>query len=342
MPEQFLAGVFIGVAAGLANGSFALPLHYGRKWQWENTWVVFSVLSQVALPWGVAWLATPHLFAILHGSPWSFLLPGLIAGFVWGVAQVMYGLGLAMVGIAIANSVIAGMAATAGTLGPLFAYAPEKLLTRTGLILLASLALIVGGIYLYGKAGLRKEKEAAGLAGPKPLVGGGFRTGMIICLITGALGTAFIYGLGSSTRLLKAAAAAGARPVFAACIAWAVTFGAGFVPNLTYCLYKMRKNRSAGALIHSGHFLRNSALAGLMAVLWFGGVLMYGVAAGKIGRLGPSVGFGLFVSATVLSANFLGWLAGEWKGASSRTVRSFLAGMLLIVAAIVVIALGVG
>jgi hypothetical protein len=57
--------------------------------------------------------------------------------------------------------------------------------------------------------------------------------------------------------------------------------------------------------------------------------------------LGPSIGFGLFVSGTVLFANFLGWRAGEWKGASPGVVHDFLKGMVLIVIAIFVIAVGV-
>jgi L-rhamnose-H+ transport protein len=78
-----------------------------------------------------------------------------------------------------------------------------------------------------------------------------------------------------------------------------------------------------------------------MAVMWFLGLLLYGAAAVKMGRLGPSIGFGLFVSGTVLFANVLGWRAGEWKGASPSVVRGFLKGMVLIVIAIFVIALGV-
>jgi hypothetical protein len=43
----------------------------------------------------------------------------------------------------------------------------------------------------------------------------------------------------------------------------------------------------------------------------------------------------------VLFANLFGWLAGEWKGASRPTIRGFVIGMALVVAAILVIAFGV-
>jgi len=32
------------LAAGVFNGSFALPMKYARNWKWENTWMVFSVV----------------------------------------------------------------------------------------------------------------------------------------------------------------------------------------------------------------------------------------------------------------------------------------------------------
>jgi L-rhamnose-H+ transport protein len=120
-----------------------------------------------------------------------------------------------------------------------------------------------------------------------------------------------------------------------------VTFNAGFLPNLLYSLYLLRKNRSTRAFGQSEVLARNSSLGALMGLIWFSGVLMYGMGVTQMGRLGPSVGYGLFVSSTVLSANFLGWLSGEWKGASPATVRGFMKGMVLIVIAVFVIAVGV-
>jgi L-rhamnose-H+ transport protein len=153
------------------------------------------------------------------------------------------------------------------------------------------------------------------------------------------MGTVFIYGIGSSTGLLHASAAAGANPVFVGCVPMALTFSVGFIPNLIYCLYRLRQNQTF-ARFRAGHFLGNGSLAFSMAAMWFFGLLLWGAAAAKMGRMGPSIGFGLFVSGTVLFANFLGWRAGEWKGASSSVVRDFVKGMILVVIAIFVIAFG--
>jgi L-rhamnose-H+ transport protein len=340
MPSVFLGGVAIALVAGFSNGAFALPMRFARKWEWENTWLVFSLFSLVLLPWMAVLVLVPHPCSVIQQIPFAYYLPALIAGIFWGVAQVLYGLGLNMVGIAIGNAVVASGSTIAGTLGPLIIYAPDKLLTSTGLILVAAIVLIVSGIYTYGKAGMRKEKETASLQ-DVPVAQGNFRTGLIICLITGPLGTVFIYGLGSSSGLLRATMAAGTKPLFVNCVALAVTFSAGFIANLIYCLYRLRRNRTFACFTSSGSFVGNSSLAILMAVLWFFGLFMYGVAAVTMGRLGPSIGFGLFVSGNILFANLLGWWAGEWKGASLGTIRAFLKGMILILIAIFVIAFGV-
>ncbi len=340
MANLFLVGVAIAVLAGFLNGVFALPLRYARGWAWENTWLVFCSFSLVLLPWAAAFAFVPHLLEVLSEAPFEYFLPGIIAGLFWGLSFVLYGMALDMVGIAIGNAVVASMSTIAGTLGPLIVYAPDKLLTLSSLYLVVGIVLIVSGISTYGRAGRQKERETSGQQGPEKTTGK-FRTGLIICLTTGPLGTVFIYGIGSSTSLLHATEAAGTAKVFVGCVAMALTFSVGFPANLVYCLYKMRKHQTYRNFGHGEAWPRNCLLAFTMAAMWFLGLLLYGVASVEMGRLGPSIGFGLFVSGTVLFANFLGWRAGEWKGAGPRTIREFVKGMVLIVIAIFVIAFGV-
>ncbi len=339
MESAFLVGVAVAILAGIFNGAFVLPLRYARNWAWENTWLVFSCFALILLPWVAAYAFVPHVCAILRHAPLHDYWPGIIAGTFWGISMVLYGLGLDMVGIAVGNAVVASMSATAGTLGPLIVYAPDKLLSSTGLILIVAIALVVAGIVTYARAGNQKEKELAGLESTSAQKKGSFRAGLIICLITGPMGTVFIYGIGSSTGLVNASVASGATAIFKGCVPMALTFSVGFIPNALYCLYKLQQKRTM-ANFSTGNFFRNSSLAFLMAFLWFSGLLLYGASAVKMGRMGPSIGFALFVIGTVLFSNLLGWKAGEWKGASPKTVRGFLQGMTLVVIAIFVIAFG--
>ncbi|HZP00731.1 MAG TPA: L-rhamnose/proton symporter RhaT [Terriglobia bacterium] len=341
MEFNFAEGVVLGLLAGLVNGVFLLPMRYMKKWEWENTWLIFTILSTGVLPWVAALLAVPNLLSVFRSSPASVFIPGLVGGAIWGVAQVLYGLGLGMVGVAVGSAVVACTSTIAGTVGPMLVYAPERLFSSASLLLLLAIALILSGIYLYGKAGVRKEKETTGKDVAKQVVSGSFKTGLAICLVTGALGTAFVYG-GEVKALMDAAVAAGAGSIFAKYPGFVVTFNAGMLPGVIYSIYKLNKNKTWSAYWKSGAVLWNLGSATVMAVLWYGGILMYGMSGKKIGAgMGPSIAFALFASGTVLFANLFGWLAGEWKGASRPTIRGFVIGMALVVAAILVIAFGV-
>ena len=38
-------------AAGVLNGSFAVPMKTARRWSFEHIWAVFSILAMAVLPW---------------------------------------------------------------------------------------------------------------------------------------------------------------------------------------------------------------------------------------------------------------------------------------------------
>lgn len=340
MSGNFVVGVLCGVLAGLVNGVFLLPMRYARKWAWENTWLVFTLFSTGLIPCLFAVIAVPNVFSIIRHSPLTFLLPGLIAGCFWGISQVGYGLGVGILGVAVGSAVISTTSTISGVLGPIIVYVPGRLFSSGSLILLLALLLIVSGIYQYAKAGGRKEKELAGKVVAQQVVRGKFRTGFIICLVTGVVGTAFIYGGKSSTGLVDAAKAAGAAPAFAFYVAYMITFNAGMIPGVIYSLYKLKVNHTGRSFLARGCFFWNVGLAFIMGLLWYSGILMYGMGSEKMGRFGPSIAFVLFGGGTILFANLFGWLAGEWKGSSRRTVRGFLMGMALLVSAIVLVAFG--
>ena len=54
MATSLPAGIALTLLAGLMSGNCMLPLKFNRSWKWENTWLVFSVVSLIILPWALA------------------------------------------------------------------------------------------------------------------------------------------------------------------------------------------------------------------------------------------------------------------------------------------------
>jgi L-rhamnose-H+ transport protein len=52
-------GVFLAILAAVINGNFALPLKRARKWSWENSWGVYSLVAFFILPFAMAFFTTP-------------------------------------------------------------------------------------------------------------------------------------------------------------------------------------------------------------------------------------------------------------------------------------------
>ncbi len=163
-------------------------------------------------------------------------------------------------------------------------------------------------------------------------------TGLAICIFTGIFAANFNLGFAFSGDIIRKGHEQGASFATATYAVWALVFAAGFVPNLLYCGYLLTRSRTWSLFPRSA--ARETALAVAMALLWVLGVFGYGRGAAMVGRHGPSLGFTVFMAASILASNVLGLLAGEWKGTSSLTRRRLAWGIALILASVVVLNLG--
>lgn len=330
-PDLFsgLSGVLAG---GILNGSFVAPIKRTGGWRWEHAWLVYSIAGLLIIPWIAAFALVPGLTEVLASAPASVIWRVLLLGFGWGVGSVLFGLGVDRMGLAVGYGLILGLIAPIGTFVPLLVLSPERLQTREGQTLIAGTAIVLAGIFLCAKAG-RIREQASGVP-PKT----GFAVGLLICVLAGIfspfLNFAFVFG-GELSRL---AAAHGATPGNAPNAVWALTLTGGTIANAGYAIWLLNRNRNWN-LFRTGpsnHWF----WASLMGLLCFASFLIYGYGATALGRLGGIVGWPLFMSMALITSNTLGALSGEWKGAP-RSARSYsLAGIGLLIAAIVVIALG--
>jgi len=339
MVEKFWLGMAIILTAGLFNGSFALPMKYARRWKWENTWLVFSIVGIFVLPWFMAFRFVPHLAEVYQSVPTRVLVSAVTFGFLWGIAQVTYGLSLQAVGLAVAVAIVSGLTCLSGALVPLLVLNPADLFRARGIFLLCSMPILFLGLIAYVAASRRREKEHKWENPAEVSQGASLRVGIALCIFTGLIGSCFNLGFAFSGDIIRKSTESGASPVTGGYGVWSLVLGAGFFPNLFYCLYRLFLNGTFKAFFQKG-WLKEVLLAVSMAMMWLSGLLLYGGGATLSGRYGTSVGFTLFVAITVLSSTVVGVLAGEWKSTSRPTRRLLALGVAALVLSVVVLNVG--
>jgi L-rhamnose-H+ transport protein len=143
------------------------------------------------------------------------------------------------------------------------------------------------------------------------------------------------FGVAFGTPLIEVARSFGASEPNAINVVWVPLLLAGAVPNVVYCAWLMKRNRS-GSKYRMGR--SHWALAAMMAVLWFGSTLLYGLAASQLGTWGPILGWPLFMSLIVITATILGMFTGEWKDGGALPIRIQWTGVTVLVLAIFILA----
>ena len=291
--------------------------------------------DSLALAWGFV----PRLEEVYGGVPTRVLFYPLIFGFLWGIAQTTFGIGLKALGMALAFSVVAGLGALAGSFLPLLILNPSDLFKPRGLLLIASLPILLLGLFLYGKAGRRRDAEKPSTASPDDVGKMSFAAGLAICIFTGVVGPSWNLGFALSGDLVGMSVEMGASQSTSAYAVWPLLLGAGAIPNVLYCGYLLTRNKGWGMFAGAG-WAREVFLGAAMGVLWLSGIVIYGYGATLVGKYGTSVGFALFVPAQILASNTLGIVAGEWKGTAPLTQRLLYAGVGVIVLSVLILSLG--
>jgi L-rhamnose-H+ transport protein len=325
-------GLTILVLASIMNASFTLPMKYTSRWAWENTWLAWTIWALLILPPAITIATVPHLGEIYSSGAPGVLLAVILFGAGWGVAQVFFGLAVDAIGIALTFSLVLGTSAAVGTLIPLIHLHPERLQTSAGRGVLVGVAMVIAGVLVCAIAGRMRENAL----NQHSQAHKSSARGIALAILCG-FGASFInLGLAFGGRLTEAARHFGATELNAANAVWMPLMLAGSIPNLMYCLWLLQKNHSSHKFARggTGHW----GLALVMAVLWLGSTLLYGVSAAKLGTWGPVLGWPLFMSLIVITASLLGMVTGEWKNSGRLPIGIQWSGVALLVIAVFILA----
>lgn len=320
------------VIAGLMNASFTVPMKFTRRWAWENTWLVWTFFTLILLPAVAAFCAIPALGAVYRTSGAAPILMVIAFGAGWGLSQVFFGIAVDAIGIALTFSLVLGTSAAVGALVPMLRLNPQKLHTPAGHILLMGIATVLLGVAACAMAGRMREdrKDSGGRAR------NGNTAGLVLAILCGCGSSLMNFGVAFGTPLMDAAMRQGASAGNAGDAVWLPLLAAGAVPNALYCLYLLKKNSSTANFKRGG--IDYWLLALIMAVFWFGSVLLYGFAVSLLGPLGTEVGWPLFMSLIVLAASLIGIVAGEWKHSGRWPLAIQLSGVTALTVAVFILA----
>jgi len=325
------------VFGGICNGSFALPMKFTKKWEWENMWSMWSIWTLLVVPWTIAFLTVPNLFDIYSQTARSALLLVFAFGLIWGIGAVCTGLGLDYLGLGIGYSTIMGLVIAIGSLAPLIARHPEEVLKARGMTIIAGVIIIIVALVFNARAALAREKdlggaEERGSSGRKKSV----ITGIIICVISGIASPTLNFAFIAGEKFIATAETLGTNRTLATTSIWAITLTGGFVFNFAYCMWLVRKNKTANLYLLAGTKLYYLYTL-MMGVLWAGSIAIYGIATVNMGELGPSIGWALFSGVAIFTANILGVLSGEWKGATPKSIRTMRIALAILLVGICVV-----
>jgi L-rhamnose-H+ transport protein len=296
------------VVAGVLNGSFALPMKTARVWKFEHIWGVFSILAMIAIPWCAVLLAVPQWYGILTSIPGSGLASLVALGLLWGVASLLYGLAIDLLGLALGYSIQLGLSIMVGALVPFVLVRGFAVRALSDWAFLAGVVLMAAGVIVCATAG--RSAMAAGtttLAAAADRVK--FRKGIVIAVL-GGLGSPLLnLGIQYGTSLLPHFTASANLEQW---LAWAVFLSAAAVSQAGWCFYRVVAKRQM-ALFRgpaSGH---DAFLVFGMALVWAVSIFLYGASATSLGPIGTSVGWPVFIGLIVIASNVWGVSLGEWK-----------------------------
>ena len=345
MSQSFWIGIVLIMVAGLMAGDCMLPLKFNRAWRWENTWLIFSLISLVVLPWILALCLVNHLFQTYTALTASQFAIPILFGAGWGIAQVLFGVSIQRLGLALSYAIVVGLGTLLGTLVPLFVQHRAQVDRVTLFEVLAGIAVMLIGIGLSTWAGQIRERgvhertstKNADPANSQSSVTSGYLTAVLLAILCGLMAPMLNFSFAFGQDITHQAVRLGNSELRAVYAVWPIGLAGGFLPNVAYSVYLLRRNRTWKMFRLSWP---DALLPILMGVLWMGAFALYGMSSTYLGSLGTSIGWALFQIFMIMAATLSGVFAGEWKSAPRKSIMLLVLSIACLTTATTLLAMG--
>lgn len=339
---DIILGLLIIAVGSFGQSSSYVPINKVREWSWESFWLVQGIFAWLVFPLLGALLAVPE-----GGSLWKLWSSGgallsVVYGVLWGVGGLTFGLSMRYLGVALGQSIALGTCAAFGTLFPAL-FAGTDLLHGDGLMLLCGVCVTIAGIAVIGYAGSLRAANMSDDEKKAAVKDFALTKGLLVALLAGVMSACFALGLDAGGHIRRAALSGGAAPLYAGLpVVFLVTLG-GFITNAAYCLRQNVKNHTARDYFScSSRVLANNVFfCALAGVLWYS--QFFGLETGKSFLGGSPVllafSWSILMSLNVVFSNVWGIILKEWRGCGKKAAAVLVAGLLLLIASVIVVAM---
>jgi len=346
---QIILGILFHFIGGFASGSFYMPFKKVKGWHWESYWIIGGLFSWLIVPPLAAYLTVPGFSSIIHSTDWITIRYTLLFGVLWGVGGLTYGLGVRYLGMSLGNSVVLGFCSAFGALVPSIYYnfypadgkttIHDLLTTGWGQVVLSGVILCLLGIYICGRAGMRKENEMSTADKQKSVSEFNLTKGLLVAAFSGIMSACFNFGIEAGKPMAHAAVEQGMNPLFQNNVTYVVLLWGGLTTNLIWCVILNFRNKSFGDYGNaSTPLLKNYLFSAIAGTTWFLQFFFYGMGESKLGNGASS--WILHMAFIILVANMWGIVLKEWNGVSTRTKWTIASGISIIIVSVLLVGLG--
>lgn len=337
---ETLGAILMVIVAGLIMGAVAWPVKLMKHFKYEHWAFCAMVTGLVIIPWTVTLLFCPNAIAAYRSVDSSVIIKSNIFSLSWGMANVLGFLCLIRIGFSLTNGILTGVGVSLGVTVPmifkgsgLFQNAPD-LTSKPGLVVMLGVLVMVTGVMLASLSGFRRSKELE----ENQEKSGSFLLGLTMVILGGILSCgisfSFVYSQGPIKAVMMAE---GASDIPATFSVWAIGLLGGALVNILFPAFLITKNKSWKVFLSNKKEVLLSIVIGInfcMSIALMGkGMILLGV-------LGASVGFGIQQAMQMFGGQGVGFISGEWRGVSKKTLVLICSAILLLILAAIIMSCG--
>lgn len=320
MENSVIIGLLLVTLSGLGTGTLAWPVKRITNFHFASFLLVYMLFAVIIIPWSFFLTGVPSPGAVIEQVGVRSLFASNLLSIGWGIANVLYFICVIRIGAALTGALLSAFGMTCGVLLPMFVKgsgrfneAPD-IFSDAGLIVLAGLVTLIGGVILMTIAGFSREKLLKSKSAEirKQQASGNFLQGLLLAILAGVLSSglslAFVY---SQDPIIQAVKSQGGSDLSGNFSVWALTMVGGGLINISYSLYIIFVKEKQGLSAFSSIGIWYAILIGFQFIL---SVVILGKGMLLLGALGASVGFAIQQSMQILGNQIVGFFGGEWKG----------------------------